>query len=60
VLLALEEELVALREAALVAVNYVNARGVLLDDRLWAMPSWVRTVALSGVCHGAALALAVA
>ena len=46
--------------ASLVVVNDVNAGGVLLEDHLWAMPSWVRMVALSGVLHGAALALAVA
>ena len=57
-LLGLEEELAALREAALVTVNDVNVGGVLLEDRLWAMPARVRTVALSGVRHGAALALA--
>ena len=55
---ALEEELAALREAALVAVNDVNAGCVLLEDYLWAMPAQVWTVALCGVCHGAALALA--
>ena len=33
-------------------------RGVLLEDRLWAMLAQVRTVALSGVHHGAALTLA--
>ena len=32
--------------------------GVLLEDHLWAMPAWVRMVALSRVHHGAALALA--
>ena len=58
-LLALEEELAALREAALIAVNDVNIGGVLLEDHLWAMPAQVRMVALSGVRHGAALALAV-
>ena len=57
---ALEEELAALQEAALIAVNDVNARGVLLEDRLWAMPASVRMVALHGVRHGAALALATA
>ena len=56
---ALEEELAALREATLVAVNDVNTGGVLLEDRLLAMLAQVRVVALSGVCHGAALALAV-
>ena len=54
------EELAALREAALVAINDVNVGGVLLEDRLWAMLAQVRTVALSRVRHGAALALAVA
>ena len=44
-----------LREAALVAVNDVNTRGVLLEDRLWAMPARVRTVALSRVRHGTAV-----
>ena len=57
---ALEEELAALQEVALVAVNDMNVGGVLLEDHLWAMPAWVRTVALSGVCHGAALARAMA
>ena len=42
----------------LVAVNDVNAGCVLLEDYLWAMPAQVWTVALCGVCHGAALALA--
>ena len=50
----------ALREVALVTVNDMNAGGVLLEDRLWAMPTQVRTVALSRVHHGAALALAMA
>ena len=36
----------------------MNVRGVLLEDHLWAMPARVRTMALSGVCHGATLALA--
>ena len=54
------EELAALQEATLVAVNDVNIGGVLLEDRLWAMPAQVRTVALRGVRHGAALALAMA
>jgi hypothetical protein len=58
VLSALKEELVALREVALIVVNDVNARGVLLEDRLWAMLAWVRMVALSRVRHGAAIALA--
>ena len=54
------EELVALREAALIAINDVNTGGVLLEDHLQAMPARVRMVALHGVHHGAALALAAA
>ena len=57
---ALEEELAALQEAALVTVNDMNAGGVLLEDRLWAMLARVSTVALSRVRHGAALALVAA
>ena len=38
----------------------MNARGVLLEDHLQAMPARVRTVAHSGVCYGAGLALAMA
>ena len=52
--------MVALREAALVAVNDVNVGGVLLEDHLRAMPTQVRMVALHGVHHGATLALAAA
>ena len=59
-LLALEEELAALREVALIAVNDVNIGNVLLEDRLWTMLAWVRMVTLSGVRHGATLALAMA
>ena len=57
---ALEEELATLQEAAPVAVNDVNTGGVLLEDHLWAMLARIRMVALSGVCHGAALGLAMA
>ena len=57
---ALEEELATLREAALIAVNDMNVGGVLLEDRLRAMPGRVRTVKFYGVRHGAALALAMA
>ena len=35
--------------AALIAINDVNAGGVLLEDRLQAMLAWVRMVALCGV-----------
>ena len=57
---ALEEELAALQEAALIAVNDVNDGGLLLEDRLWVMLAHVRTVALHGLRHAAALALATA
>ena len=50
----------ALWETALIAINDVNAGGVLLEDHLWAMPGQVRMVALHKVRHGAALALAAA
>ena len=43
---------------ALVVVNDVNLGGLLLEDRLWAMPAHVRTVALCGVRHGASTTLA--
>jgi len=39
VLSALEEELAALQEAALIMVNDVNTGGVLLEDYLRAMPA---------------------
>ena len=55
---ALEGELNALRESTLVAVNDVNAGGVLLEDRLQAVPARVRMVAIRRVRHGVALALA--
>ena len=38
----------------------MNAGGVLLEDRLWAMLAQVRTLALRGVHHRATLALATA
>jgi len=37
VLSVLEEQLAALRESALVAINDVNTGGVLLEDHMWAM-----------------------
>ena len=57
---ALEEVLATLREVALIGVKDMNPRGLLLEDHLWAMPAHVRMVALHGLCHGAALALAIA
>ena len=59
-LLALEEELAFLREAALVIINDMNAGGLLLEDHLQAMPGRIRMVALREVRHGAALALVMA
>ena len=47
-------------KVALITVNDVNAGGVLLENHLRAMPAWVRMMALRGVRHGAALALAMA
>ena len=49
---ALEEELAALREAALVAINDVNAGGLLSKDCLRAMLAHVRMAALRGVAMG--------
>ena len=50
----LEEDLAALQEASIITVNDMNVGGVLLEDRLRAMPARVRMVALSGVRHNAA------
>ena len=40
--------------------GFVNARDVVLVVRLHDIPNHVREVALHGVCHGAAMALAAA
>ena len=40
--------------------GFVNARGAILVVRLHDIPNHVREVALHGVCHGAAMALATA
>ena len=41
-------------------MGFVNARGAVLVVRLYDIPNRVREVALHGVCHGAAMALATA
>ena len=42
------------------AVGFVNARGAVPVVRLYDVPNYVREVALHGVRHGAAMALAAA
>ena len=42
------------------AVGIVNARGAMPVVRLYDVPNHVREIALHGVCHGAAMALAAA
>ena len=42
------------------AAGFVNARGAVPMVRLHDIPNRVREVALHGVCHGAAMALAAA
>ena len=49
----------SLRSAAEYAVGFVNARGAIPVVRLYDVPNHVREVALHGVRHGAAMALAV-
>ena len=41
-------------------MGFINARGAVLVARLHDIPNYVREVALHGVCHGAAMALAAA
>ena len=41
-------------------MGFVSARGAILVVRLHDIPNHVREVALHGVCHGAAMALAAA
>ena len=50
----------SLRSAADYAVGFVNARGAVLVVRLHYISNCVREVALHGVRHGAAMALAAA
>lgn len=47
----------ALQQAAFGAVGAVNAGGVLLEDRLWAMPDRVKEVVTQGIHQGAATSL---
>jgi len=49
-----------LRSAAEYAAGFVNARGVVPMVRLYDVLNHVREVALHGVRHGAAMALAAA
>ena len=49
-----------LRSAAEYAAGFVNARGAVSVVCLYNVPNRVREVALHGVHHGAAMALAVA
>ena len=41
-----------------VAMAAINARGPLLNNRLHDVPARILEIALHGVCHGAAVALA--
>ena len=50
----------SLRSVADHAAGFVNARGVVLVVRLHDIPNRVREVALHGIRHGAAMALAAA
>ena len=53
-------QLETLRSAAEYAAGFINARGAVPVVRLYDIPNHIREVALHGVCHGAAMALAVA
>jgi len=59
-LLDLTAQLESLRSATDHAAGFVNARGVVPVVRLHDIPNRVREVALHGVRHGAAMALAAA
>ena len=59
-ILDLTAQLEILRSAADNAAGFVNARGAVLVVRLHDIPNRVREVALHGICHGAAMALAAA
>ena len=59
-LLDLTAQLESLRSATKHAVGFVNARGTIPVVRLHDIPNRVWEVALHGVHHGAAMALAVA
>ena len=58
--LDLSTQLESLQLAAEYAAGFVNARGAVLIARLYDIPNRIREVALHGVCHGAATALAAA
>ena len=59
-LLDLSAQLESLRSAADHVVGFDNARGTVLVVRLHDIPNCVREVALHGVRHGVAMALAIA
>ena len=59
-ILDLTAQLESLRSATDHAAGFVNARGTVLVVRLHDIPNRVREVALHGVRHGAAMALAAA
>ena len=56
----LTAQLESLRSAANHTAGFVNARGVVPVVRLYDIPNRIREVALHGVHHGAAMALAAA
>jgi len=56
----LSTQLESLQLAAEYVVGFVNVRGAVLIVRLYDIPNRVREVALHGVSHGAATALAAA
>ena len=58
--LDLSTQLESLRLAADHAAGFVNVRGIVLVVRLHDIPNHIREVALHGVRHGAAMALAAA
>ena len=59
-ILDLTAQLETLRSAVDHAAGFVNARGAIQMVRLHDIPNHVREVALHGICHGAAMALATA
>ena len=56
----LSAQLESLRSTAEYVAGFVNVRGAVPVVRLYDVPNHVREVALHGVRHGAAMALAVA
>jgi len=50
----------SLQSAAEYVAGFVNTRGAMLVVLLYDVPNYVKEVALHSVCHGAAVALAVA